>query len=472
MAFSITLLKSTKRHNSTKLPSGSPKTIPNVVLKEGCSLEEPTFILKISDVRFPNLKDYNYFYFEELGSGSVTYPAKYYRRTGFKSLKNDIYELSGVVDVPGTYQNQIKNSYQYVTRTSKSDQISYFDNDDIISPTNVKGGCKVNRVATGFSFTSNPVISIVTYGSAGVQYDLVKSDVQTLTNDLFDNVQDLWDSIYQKLTNPNQYVKNLILLPNDFGLNYTVGTYIKLGNAPGVNIANAINITDSTRLKTITKEIFVSTVRTDCTYNHTGNDPADYRLYNSQFTKFEMFVPFVGKITVPNEVFSFLKIQVRYTVDVVTGQGECIIEALPTVTEGGAAQPKLVINKSTINMGASIPLCASYDNKASIFKDVFNPLNIASDVLNPRQDINMIGSIDGVGYMDIDYIYFMVTDYESDSIEAYIPVKGRPCNKYLQLSTLNNNYVECLNPSIEINGALDSEINEINSMLSSGIYIE
>lgn len=461
-SYTIYLGRTAKRENSTKQSIGNGSTF-EVDLKTGeATVTHPIFRVN-TNYNFKSMQKFNYVKLSEAQNVD-----DYFWIDEIKSIHNNIYEIRCTRDPYATFASAIKAETCYVTRISQSDKISYYDDDNIISPTNFNNGVAVEEVATGFSYTSGTVISIVTYGSAGVQYDLVKDDMQTLSNTLFDNVQDLWDAVYQKLTSPAMYVKSCLLLPYDFGLDYDTGTVIKLGNAPAVNVNNAMNITDTTRLKEVTKSIAISSILGDISF-YDPDSTADYRLVNSDFVRVNALVPFVGKISIPNEVLSMPLgfINVKYTIDVVTGQGECLIWA-NKVTQG----PKFIINKSSINVGASIPIMAAYDNRATILQNIFSPAKMFSSVLNPKEEMNMIGNIDGVGYTEIDKIKFLISEVHSDDL-SYATEKGRPCNQRLTLSTLTSGtYVECLNPSVTIPGATKEEINMINNTLKGGMYIE
>lgn len=462
MSYELKLYNFSKRKNSSKVPSSADRT-ESCDLASDCTLANPRF--KLASGSFDALTQYNYMKFEN----------RFYYITDIESLRNGVVIITGHVDVLATYKSQFEKQSLYITRTNKENQIAYADNDNIIQPTNVKTSCKQNTIATGFSYSSG-VISITTYGASGCDYNLVNSDLTTLTNSLFDDTTNLWDEFKERLNDPSKYVKSSLLLPHNFNLDYSVGTIIKLGNAPSVNISSAINITDSTRLKDKSYTLMVSTLKNNCTY-YTANKPIDYRLYNPNFTKVEAFIPFVGKIAIPNEVFNFNSIKITYTVDVVTGQGECVVRACATNSDNS---PFMVINKASINMGANIPLAYSIGNRTTVFKDFMtgNLLKMGVDMtINQRENISMIGSIDGVGYYGIDNIVFTVTEFESDSITDYENFKGRPCNKKLTLSgdiglhPSNPYYVECLSPSVSING-LDGEREELNNLLESGIYYE
>ena len=97
----ITLYKNfNKRQNSTKQPANG--TQMTVVMKQGCSVENPVFLIDGVDL------DYNYCLFN----------GRYYYINDMKLSKNNIYELSCTVDLLATYKTEIGNYTGYIERAS------------------------------------------------------------------------------------------------------------------------------------------------------------------------------------------------------------------------------------------------------------------------------------------------------------------------------------------------------------------
>lgn len=94
----------TKRKNSTLQPTGSGKDY-DVNLKSGTSLISPTFLLNISGT-----PTFNYAHFE----------GRYYFVTDITQVRNDLWEISCLVDVLATYKADILASTQFVSYSSQS----------------------------------------------------------------------------------------------------------------------------------------------------------------------------------------------------------------------------------------------------------------------------------------------------------------------------------------------------------------
>lgn len=94
----ITFYNITKRLNSTARPSGSG-TVYSCVLKENTSILSPVLKLQLS-----TKPDYNYFKFDD----------RYYWITDIISITNDIWQISGTVDVLATFKGHINNTSAFV----------------------------------------------------------------------------------------------------------------------------------------------------------------------------------------------------------------------------------------------------------------------------------------------------------------------------------------------------------------------
>ena len=79
-------------------------------LREGTSLINP--VIRLSGVNVPTLKNANYMYIPDFN--------RYYFITDIKSIRNELIEISGHVDVLQTYASQIRNNTAIVKRNANS----------------------------------------------------------------------------------------------------------------------------------------------------------------------------------------------------------------------------------------------------------------------------------------------------------------------------------------------------------------
>ena len=105
MSISVGFTTESKRENSTKQRTMS--TVHNCLLKNGCSLLYPTLLLELNTSAFPN---YAGFQIEN----------KYYNVTDIRSVRNNLFEISGEVDVLATYKNAIGSTTEYIARAASA----------------------------------------------------------------------------------------------------------------------------------------------------------------------------------------------------------------------------------------------------------------------------------------------------------------------------------------------------------------
>lgn len=96
MAYTITIYNSSKRINSTALPSGGYEE--SVVLKDGCSMLNPVFVLNTSVVNGNMIKWQN----------------RYYWITDINWVRNNLAEISCICDVLASWRSDIMSTSAYV----------------------------------------------------------------------------------------------------------------------------------------------------------------------------------------------------------------------------------------------------------------------------------------------------------------------------------------------------------------------
>lgn len=82
----------------------------NGALREGTSIINP--VIRISGANVPTLKNANYMHIPDFN--------RYYFITDIKSIRNELIEISGHVDVLQTYSSQIRNNTAIVKRNANS----------------------------------------------------------------------------------------------------------------------------------------------------------------------------------------------------------------------------------------------------------------------------------------------------------------------------------------------------------------
>ena len=108
MSITVSFTSDSKRENSTKQLTMS--ATHDCVFKNGCSMLNPTLLLELESSTFP---DYTNF---KIGN-------RYYRVTDIISVRNNIFEISGVIDALATYKSEILASTQFVSYSSHKTSI-------------------------------------------------------------------------------------------------------------------------------------------------------------------------------------------------------------------------------------------------------------------------------------------------------------------------------------------------------------
>lgn len=199
MSISVGFTTESKRENSTKQRTMS--TTQNCLFKNGCSMLYPTLLLELDTDTFP---EYTGFKIEN----------RYYNVTDIKSVRQNLFEISGEVDVLATYKTEIGNATEYVTRAAGAYNPYVIDTkypalaDTDLVPhyftglsTDIEGTYVVGIVGTA---TDNP--SMVTYYAFNA-YTFSELMLALFDdNYLDDTLTDITVELQKELVNPFQYI--------------------------------------------------------------------------------------------------------------------------------------------------------------------------------------------------------------------------------------------------------------------------
>lgn len=105
MSITVSFTTSSKKINSTKQLTMSDTYECN--FKNGCSMLKPTLFLELNSSTFPN---YTQFKIEN----------RYYNITDIRTVRNNLFEIDGEVDVLASFKTEIGASTQYVIRSSNT----------------------------------------------------------------------------------------------------------------------------------------------------------------------------------------------------------------------------------------------------------------------------------------------------------------------------------------------------------------
>lgn len=272
MAFEVKFGKSDKRINSTKIPTLSDTV--SCVLKQGTSVEKPTFILQgVSPF------DWNVAYCETFGRYYFVNDVTYVEST---------YEISCTCDYLASYKDEILANTAYVTRSS-----SLFDEElsDTLFPTSASTTIQ-QALSSNFGFSNQGSIILTTAGKNGNAFHaLSPSQFSSLCNYLYsstfiDALTDwtkIGDVITKQVFNTDDYIISACWVPVSIGGG---SDSISLGPIDGCGTGTAIS----------NGKIW-GTVVTVTAPNHPQVENFKYRNIEP-FSKYTLSIPYIGTIPI------------------------------------------------------------------------------------------------------------------------------------------------------------------------------
>lgn len=199
----------------------------------------------------------------------------------------------------------------------------------------------------------------------------------------------------------------------------------------------------------------------------------------SPFRRLKLYIPYIGTIDLPTDIFHDNTILLDYVVDLTTGLMEINICAhslnnkmITLSAEVGGQLPTSVNNVNLLKVasnGASALGAIATGNPVGALEQA------ASAVSTGLTDNITSKGIFGGGrseYLGTDFILYSI-DWQpvfNANNADYIALHGRPCYRVIPLTNLTG-YVETINFSIDIASTTDIK-DMINSALDTGIYIE
>ena len=477
-----------KRKNSTKQPSGLGDT-RNVKLKDGTSVDNPTFILTGNDFNF------NYAKWDD----------RYYFVNNIVSLHNNLTEVSCELDVLATYKSEILGSTQYVCYSNVSG--GQWLQDSRV-PVMKNALTAVNTANLDFPSTQGSYILTV-LGQSGVDcFRVTRSTIQSLITELQNWNQDALNDIkiglsygteeerYQSLANAmldsgflgNEYevavqcIRSCHWVPFD---NTVIGgdeTQIYLGNYPARDSGGNALKGYKLGLSWTGGNVGVSI-------------PWHYNDWRRTYCEnVYLYLPFVGMVSLNSDDINGVNgLIIKYAITPSDGQVcyEVSADSQVVGTYGGncAMQIPIGINQKaslgdivttlfagaekTVNMAinSSIsPVSASAVGVGAVMAGVETAYNTANVALSTTP--STIGGIGGGAGAGLDLQVKCITVAHPTVIEPLqmLPTMGVPTMKPLTLSSCHG-YCQCANAHVEC-AAQSSELNMLDAYLNSGFYIE
>ena len=457
MSISVGFTTESKRENSTKQRTMS--TVHNCLLKNGCSLLYPTLLLELNTSTFPN---YAGFQIEN----------KYYNVTDIRSVRNNLFEISGEVDVLATYKNAIGATTEYVARAASAYDLDIIDG---LYPT--KANTSLSEITfdtlhSSFTNGGSFVVAIsngITTESAGVTYYLL-NDVQMarLLNFMFDAswmvASDISLDLQKELVNPMQYIDSIRWYPFDIansGLISLSTGEIKFGYwSTGITVP-IVNVNDS--VLPYAQSITIP--------SHPQYSRGHY-LNGSPYTLLSLQCYTFGQIPIDSSIFiSDSTLTLSIAVDAITGLGRltlrCGSNPIPFYTKFGDIGVNCKISQITQGFLESIGNVSS-----GVFSAIAgNPIGFMHGIVSGMQAIQPQLTSSGSNGSKMGYnIAPRLTIKRQNIVDEDITQLGRPLCSPRVINTLSG-YIQCENVEIDIPSTVE-EKRKIKEYMEAGFFYE
>ena len=437
--FSVGFGKVNKRANSTK--QGTPSTVINVNLKDGCSITAPVFLLKSETP-----VDYNF----------AAWDGRYYFVTDITYARNGLYEVSCTLDPMATYKAMIGSQLFYITRCAN---LTHYDGKitDTRYPSKVE---QVTEVKNSTDSTLPSLVSVPTFvlrlqgcvinGATGCEFITMLDPMPFLTA--------LSAICSEKGVSWTQYVSNVLYLPFS-----VTGTSVTSVSVLGETILTNGIAFSAGKIST--------TSATFALPKHPQSETRGEFLNGNAYTQGTLFYFPLGAVSLD--------------LDNLIGK-ETITLSLEVDATCGIGIAKLKYDGKTVrtfdvNVGVSRQITQTQNNTlgavfgfASAVASAAqgNVLGFASGVMSGVQSLRGIPeTLGGTGSVAkfTDPIPFVRYDY-SILVDEDLSEIGRPCCKVLRPVSVGG-FMVCEGADISLNGFIEYA-NEINNYLNTGFFYE
>lgn len=482
----LNLWSFSKRRNSTKQPTGAAVT-KTVKLKEGTSLEQPTFILD------GQVHGYNYAQF-----GGV-----YYYIDDVVIAKNNITELNCSRDLLATFKAAIMASSQYVayythnnteisdkrlsTKTTKSLDINTRNFDTL-----------GNGTGTNYAVVLN-VIGV----DACDSYVVNQATARTILNNLdnwFDNsgsyssngsgILDPSDSIFSWASvedSIKSFMQETIYFWKQWFASGKASDNLRSAYMLPLPPSAIGGYSDTIKLGKYDTGVSATRV-----YDRIFSDGCSVNIpwqandwrRNAPYHELFLYIPYVGLITLsPSDLIGDTSLNVAVSLDVASGDavfavytgtnrfiGQYATNLAASFAVGTSNVPPASMANAIVGAGVDVAAAYATGGASAVIGSMTGGISNMGNVLSGMPSCigaNMGGAVLGLTDKVICYSIFHDTTVAPSNPSA---VQGTPYNGVMSLSGVSG-YVQCVNASVEMDG-LGNDKDIVNNYLNGGIYIE
>ena len=452
-----------KMKNSTKQPTGGTQV--RMYLKEGTSIEKPTFILSGDQFSYNYVHAFRHYYFVE----------------DIKSVRKGITEIECSMDVLATYKSDISSYAAFVERSSLTydtmlpDPFVAVGNSETVDSATTSVGTIFN--STGIFVIS--VLNNIGSGSGFTTYYImgitdIKALAAYINTDWGSGVADLLGFFQATFLHTADSIIDCIWVP------YSVAA-IPSGTTSGETVKIGVDVvTGVTGYRILQPCILSQTVTVTIPHVY-----SDFRKGNP-YTSVQVFIPGYGMVDVNPLEFSNDQITLQFDGDFSTGDTVCYMKN---------SSGKL-ISTYTYNMGVPCPVGKVGANTTGFMSSAIqtvgglimasalpgaggvaagigaasSAINTLSTALGPTASVHGGKGGRAMAQNGLDVIVTVKAKDTKDP-DDLLAREGRPVMKLTTLSTLNGMYIKCSDASVPIAG-MGSEKDAVNDFLNSGFYLE
>ncbi len=464
-----------KRENSTKIPQLGSGTNYDMDLKDDTSIMNPVLTIAVSSMPLPTvapIRIYNYAYIAKFG--------RYYFITDWRYTGN-IWECSLMVDVLGSFKNDIGDTRAYVERAA-----SAYDGDVIDSLYPARTNFSVQRSAISYAYNNVApsggcyVVGIINYQSSNhvgavAYYALTTANLNALLAYLFGNniytssaITEIGEGLFKSLFNPFQYIVSCMWFPYSTDTFGNTATDIKVGYySSGVNGIMVSSLAH--------KGYASGTIP-----NHPQASTRGNYLNFAPYTKVTVYIPPFGSIPIDTWILSnghYLHCPIW--VDHITGQATIHIS---TSANASQLSENNVCATRTANIGVPIQLAQVLSDYSHTINSIGNTVQagtlagvvgglIATTVSSALDASFPSVSTSGANgsFLEVLETAHIITEFaqitQGDNTEF-----GRPLMQVKTINTLSG-YIKCLDADVEY-FCMENERSRIKNYLLSGFFYE
>lgn len=453
-----------KRHNSTKRPSGSYTTF-SVVLKEETDSLNPIFILYSAS--YPTV---NY----------IVWDTKYYFVDRIVIVANELYELHCSIDVLATYKTVIGNTTTFIERAASSSAYDTMLTDNALTVSNSIS----NMASSTFQMpkATGDLFFVPVFGNGGLMqyvfsnYGDASAFFNTGTTFEIDGTS----------ISKTDWLNALQMAGFTFGAsditNYmgemTYSRYIPPATNPPWYITTQDIIFGYTKLTSPTSVNVLNPIYSHYDFTVTLTDPgnaySDFRAYDQRFSVYKIYLPACGVFDIPAEEAGKMDLELHVMMDFLTK-----IVTYKIYHSGGTtiAQYEGKFGCQVPVIGAQVDVFGAVQsgvefagavNNLDFFGALGGAFSVAQKIMQPTIKKFQSGAGNAEVMKEYPDIIFSVLNYASKDFPT--TQAGRPCYKNKKISSCSG-YNKCCNASVAIaGGAVEKEM--VNNFLNSGFYYE